>query len=115
MIPWLLVAAIMSRRDCPLSELVNERVAKFPASGEINRTVADAKAAIENIEHKFSGAAVKIEHVDGLSMEFPDWRFNLRMSNTEPLVRLNVESRGDIALMHAKTDELLKMIGGEPG
>jgi phosphomannomutase len=115
MIPWLLVAAIMSRRDCPLSELVNERVAKFPASGEINRTVADAKAAIENIEHKFSGAAVKIEHVDGLSMEFPDWRFNLRMSNTEPLVRLNVESRGDIALMHAKTDELLKMNGGEPG
>jgi len=115
MIPWLLVAEIMSRRDCPLSELVNERMAKFPASGEINRTVADAEAVLEILEHKYSGDATKVDHVDGLSMEFVNWRFNLRMSNTEPLVRLNVETRGDAPLLHEKTQELLKLIGGIPG
>jgi phosphomannomutase len=115
MIPWLLVAEIMSRDRAKLSSLVAERVAKFPASGEINRRVADASAVLQKVEAKYRKAAKAIEHVDGLGMEFPDWRFNLRASNTEPLLRLNVESRGVIELMRTKTTELLALIGGEPG
>jgi phosphomannomutase len=115
MIPWLLVAEIMSRGRAKLSSLVAERVAKFPASGEINRRVADSAAVQRQIEDKYRKASKAVEHVDGLSMEFADWRFNLRASNTEPLLRLNVESRGDIGLMRSKTTELLALIGGEPG
>ncbi len=115
MIPWLLVAQIMSERGCPLSQLVDERMAKFPASGEINRKVADATVALSTLENEYRDAAVSIDHVDGLSMEFEDWRFNLRASNTEPLVRLNVESRGKPDLMAAKTEELLALVGGDPG
>ena len=113
MIPWLLVAEIMSREHEQLSNLVAERVAKFPASGEINRRVVDSSAVLRKAEEKYRKTAKAIEHVDGLSMEFADWRFNLRASNTEPLLRLNVESRGDVALMKAKTTELLALIGGE--
>ncbi len=115
MIPWLLVAEIMSRRGAPLSTLVDARMALFPASGEINRKVANAAAAIQTLESRYRDGAVQIDHTDGLSVDFADWRFNLRTSNTEPLVRLNVESRGDAALMEAKTTELLQLIGGEPG
>ena len=112
MIPWLLVARIMSERGLPLSALVDERMALFPASGEINRTVDDAAEVLARIERIYSGDAELVEHVDGLSVEFPRWRFNLRASNTEPLLRLNVESRGDTALMQARTAELLKHISG---
>ena len=115
MIPWLLLTEIMSRRGAKLSELVRERQAKFPASGEINRRVDDAPATVERIEADYAPNALSVEHVDGLSVEFADWRFNLRSSNTEPLLRLNVESRGDAALMRRKTDELLSKIGGEAG
>lgn len=107
MIPWLLVAELVSVTGKTLGELVRERLAKFPASGEINRTIADPKATLSTVEAAYADQALSTEHVDGLSMEFADWRFNLRMSNTEPLVRLNVESRGDEALMQAKTAELL--------
>ena len=110
MIPWLLVARIMSERGLPLSELVDERMALYPASGEINRTVEDAAEVLARIERIYSGKTERVEHVDGLSMEFPRWRFNLRASNTEPLLRLNVESRGDTALMQARTAELLAHI-----
>ncbi len=115
MIPWLLVAQIMSERGCPLSQLVDERMESFPASGEINRKVDDAAVALSTLESRYRDSAVSVEHVDGLSMAFGDWRFNLRASNTEPLVRLNVESRGKPDLMKAKTQELLELIGGEPG
>jgi phosphomannomutase len=115
MIPWLLVSEIMSHERTKLSSLVADRVAKFPASGEINRRVADTPTVLREVEAKYRKAAKALEHVDGLSMEFPDWRFNLRSSNTEPLLRLNVESRGSIELMRAKTAELLALIGGEPG
>lgn len=115
MVPWLLVAEIMSQRGCPLSQLVDERMAGFPASGEINRKVEDAAVALSALEDRYRESAISVEHVDGLSMEFEDWRFNLRASNTEPLVRLNVESRGKPALMAEKTEELLELIGGEPG
>ena len=112
MIPWLLVTQYMSERGLPLSALVDERMALFPASGEINRTVDDAAEVLARIERIYAAGAVRVEHVDGLSVEFPHWRFNLRASNTEPLLRLNVESRGDTALMQARTAELLQHISG---
>jgi phosphomannomutase len=115
MIPWLLVAEIMSQQGAKLSSLVADRVAKFPASGEINRKVVDVNVVLDRIQTAYATDVLVTDHVDGLSMEFSDWRFNLRASNTEPLLRLNVESRGNTALMRAKTAELLARIGGEPG
>jgi phosphomannomutase len=107
MIPWLLVTQTVCESGKPLSALVDERMRLFPASGEINRHLKDGKAAIKRIEQEYGGDARQVDYTDGLSIEFDDWRFNLRTSNTEPLVRLNVESRGDEALMRAKTEELL--------
>ena len=115
MIPWLLLTELMSTRDATLSSLVRDRVEHFPASGEINRKVDDAGAVQEAIEAAYRQDALRTDHIDGVSMEFHDWRFNLRASNTEPLLRLNVESRGNSDLMRAKTRELLERIGGEPG
>jgi phosphomannomutase len=112
-IPWLLVAQLMCESGQPLSALVGERIAKFPASGEINRRVADAPATIARVRAKYEPGANSVDFTDGLSVELDRWRFNLRSSNTEPLIRLNVESRGDAALMRAKTAELLQEIGGE--
>ena len=107
MIPWLLVTQTVCESGKPFSALVDERMRLFPASGEINRHLKDGQAAIKRIEREYGGQARRVDHTDGLSIEFDDWRFNLRTSNTEPLVRLNVESRGDEALMRAKTEELL--------
>jgi len=115
MIPWLLVAELVSRAGRPLSALVEERMAAFPASGEINRSIADPPAVLAAVEARLRGDALSIDHTDGLSMEFAEWRFNLRASNTEPLVRLNVESRGDEALMQAKTAELLALLDTSAG
>jgi phosphomannomutase len=113
MIPWLLVLAVLSERRQPLSALVGARMRLFPASGEINRHLAsDARSILERVRAHYARAAQTIDHTDGLSMEFPAWRFNLRGSNTEPLVRLNVESRGSEPLMREKTAELLKLIDG---
>ena len=112
-IPWLLVAQIVCESGKPLSKLVDERIAKFPASGEINRKVTDAKATIARVQERYAKDALHVDFIDGVSVEFPLWRFNLRSSNTEPLIRLNVESRGDAALMQSKTSELLALIGGE--
>jgi phosphomannomutase len=113
MIPWLLVAAVMSVRALPLSALVGERMRLFPASGEINRHLAsDARSILARVRAHYESAAQAIDLTDGLSMEFAEWRFNLRGSNTEPLVRLNVESRGSEPLMRDKTAEVLKLIDG---
>ena len=113
MIPWLLVLAAISERRTTLSALVGERMRLFPASGEINRRLtADARAILERVRAHYLGQARSIDQVDGLSMEFADWRFNLRGSNTEPLVRLNVESRGSEPLMRDKTAEVLKLLDG---
>jgi phosphomannomutase len=109
-IPWLLVAGLISRSGLPLSRLVEARVQKYPASGEINRQVADVKATIARIEERYAATAEVIDRTDGISMEFGNWRFNLRGSNTEPVLRLNVESRGDHGLMRDKTAELLAAI-----
>ncbi|MDD5461600.1 MAG: phosphomannomutase [Methylococcales bacterium] len=110
MIPWLLVIELMSKAGKKLSQLVDERMLLFPASGEINRTIAQPEAAIELVRKHYQQDAQRVDFTDGLSMEFTDWRFNLRCSNTEPLVRLNVESRGDEALMQKKTEELLALL-----
>jgi phosphomannomutase len=109
-IPWLLVAALLSESGQPLSALVSDRQRRFPASGEINRKVASVDAMLQRVESRYAPAALAVEKVDGLSVEYPQWRFNLRGSNTEPVLRLNVESRGDAALMHTKTQELLNLI-----
>ena len=110
MIPWLLVAGLISSSGQPLSKLVAERMAAYPCSGEINRTIENPVAVLTKIEAVYRDQAESVEHVDGLSMSMGEWRFNVRMSNTEPLVRLNVESRGDQALMKEKTTELLALM-----
>ena len=115
MIPWLLVTQIISDTGKSLSELVGERIRLFPASGEINRRVEDAAATIDAVLGNYRSSASNVDFTDGVSVEFDEWRFNLRASNTEPLIRLNVESRGNEALMREKTAELLELIGGEPG
>jgi len=113
MIPWLLVLAVMSERRQPLSALVGERMRLFPASGEINRRLTTDTASIQKrVRAHYEGKTVAMDLTDGLSMEFTDWRFNLRGSNTEPLVRLNVESRANEALMREKTAEVLKLVDG---
>ena len=110
MIPWLLVAGLISSSGQPISKLVAERMAAYPCSGEINRTIVNPVVVLTKIEAVYRDQAESVEHVDGLSMSMGEWRFNVRMSNTEPLVRLNVESRGDQALMKEKTTELLALI-----
>jgi phosphomannomutase/phosphomannomutase/phosphoglucomutase len=111
MIPWLLVLQVMCERGQSLSELVGERMRLFPASGEINRRLSgDPKAILARVQKRYESDAVGIDFTDGLSLEFADWRFNLRSSNTEPLVRLNVESRGNEALMKDKTAEILALL-----
>lgn len=112
MIPWLLVAELVSMTGKTLSELVGERQALYPASGEINRKVDDAKATLEKLHGEYAASANSVDDTDGYSFEFDDWRFNIRMSNTEPVVRLNVESRGDEALMKARTEEVLGVLEG---
>jgi phosphomannomutase len=110
MIPWLLVTALISASGRPLSELVAQRMAAFPCSGEINRTIENPAAVLARVEAAYTADAESVERVDGLSMSMGSWRFNLRMSNTEPVVRLNVESRGDHSLMEEKTAALLALI-----
>jgi phosphomannomutase len=110
MIPWLLVLELMVESGKPLSQLVEEAIARFPASGEINRTVSDAKKVIDRVLEHYKPKALAIDYTDGVSISFDDWRFNLRMSNTEPVIRLNVETRGDIDLMRRKTAEVLALM-----
>ncbi len=112
MIPWLLVLELMSRSGQPLSELVGERMNRFPASGEINRRLADPESTLEKVAARYRDQALAVDHTDGLSMEFSNWRFNLRSSNTEPVVRLNVEARGNADLMRKQTKEILEMLEG---
>lgn len=114
-IPFLLVARLVSATGRSLGDLVKEMIAKYPCSGEINSSVPDVAATIAKVEAKYAEGG-EITRVDGLSIAYPPkdgeaaWRFNLRGSNTEPVIRLNVESKGDEGLMRRKTDELLAMI-----
>ena len=110
MIPWLLVLQSMCRTGQPLSALVRERMDRYPCSGEINRKLLDPDAALQRVEARYMAEAIAADRTDGLSLEFPAWRFNLRKSNTEPVLRLNVETRQDPALLKAKTAELLGLM-----
>lgn len=110
MIPWLLVTELMCRTGKALAELVDDCIEQFPCSGEINRKIADPPAAIEAVKQRYQTQAVDVDYTDGLSIDFGQWRFNLRMSNTEPVVRLNVESRANFELMQRQTEELLALL-----
>ncbi|KFA98338.1 hypothetical protein [Vibrio sp. ER1A] len=110
MIPWLLVSELLCVKQQPLSKLVADRIVAFPSSGEINAKLQDPKAAIKRVQQTFEHDALVVDYTDGLSMEFNDWRFNLRTSNTEPVVRLNVESRHNTELMSSKTQQILDLL-----
>jgi phosphomannomutase len=110
MIPWLLICEMISMQNRPLADMLDERIARYPVSGEINTQVADTDIAIKLVEAHFGDLPHEVDRCDGVSMDFGDWRFNLRASNTEPLLRLNVETRADQALMEQRRDEILKLI-----
>jgi phosphomannomutase len=110
MIPWLLVVDLLSRKGTTLKDEVAERMARFPSPGEINSSVADADTAIARVREHYAADAIAEDTTDGISLEFTDWRFNLRKSNTEPVVRLNLETRGDAELMRRRTDEVLALV-----
>lgn len=110
MIPWLLISGIISATGTPLSALVEERIQAYPVSGEINRRLESPELALQAIRERYEPQAQSVDETDGFSFEFEQWRFNLRLSNTEPVVRLNVETRADKSLMAAKTNELLGLL-----
>lgn len=110
MIPWLLVAELMSRRGATLADLVARRIAAFPSSGEINFRLDDPKAAVARVLAALEPQAVTRDDIDGISLAFADWRLNLRLSNTEPLLRLNVEARGDRLLVEAGVKQVRALI-----
>ena len=110
MIPWLLLAEMISNQNRSLAQMVDERIERYPVSGEINSTVADAADALKLVEAHYAELPHQVDRTDGLSMDFGDWRFNLRASNTEPLLRMNVETRGDHAMMEQRRDEILHLI-----
>ena len=112
MIPWLMLTEHICKTNRTLSSLVEERMEMFPCSGEINRKVDDSAAVLKIVADKYA-ADGSAEYLDGLSVEYADWRFNVRISNTEPVVRLNVETRADKELLKEKTASLLELIGGE--
>ena len=110
MIPWLLIAELVCLRKQPLSSLVKPRIAAYPSSGEINHKLVNPKASIAKVFDFYQSDALVIDKTDGISMEFGTWRFNLRSSNTEPVVRLNVESKANLQLMEQKTSEVLALL-----
>jgi len=113
MIPFLLVCRLVSQTGRSLGDLVGEMIKNYPCSGEVNSHVADVQKTLADVEAAYKEGG-KVDHIDGLSIEYDTWRFNLRGSNTEPVIRLNVESRGNHALMEEKTQELLGLIHKEP-
>lgn len=110
MIPWLLIAELISRSRKTLAQLVDARIAAYPCSGEINFVVEVAPATMNRILEHFLPDNPAIDRTDGLGLSFPDWRFNLRSSNTEPLLRLNVETRANESLLNARVDEMTRLI-----
>jgi len=112
MIPWLLVAELVSRSGRSLGDWVKDRYAAFPSSGEINFTVSDAGVAIDNVLSAYRADALSLDETDGVSLAFVDWRFNLRCSNTEPLVRLNVEGKGNADALGAHVSAIADLLGG---
>ncbi|MEJ2764613.1 phosphomannomutase CpsG [Photobacterium sp. MCCC 1A19761] len=112
MIPWLLVAELLCTTGKTLSAMVDARIDAYPASGEINCQLAQPEATIQHVLDTYQSQAIETDFTDGISLSFSNWRFNLRLSNTEPVVRLNVESKADVHLMQQKTAELLALLRG---
>ncbi|WP_115719129.1 phosphohexomutase domain-containing protein [Gallaecimonas mangrovi] len=112
MIPWLLVSELICKTGKPLSALVDERIAAYPSSGEINSKIDNPEVAIKRVRDFYQSKAINVDETDGVSLEFDKWRFNLRCSNTEPLVRLNVESKGDDELMSKVTRDIIELLRG---
>jgi phosphomannomutase len=112
MVPWLLVLELISKSGHSLSNLIQHRFEKFPSSGEINFTVADAHASIVRVSEAYKSQALSVDEMDGLSLDCGDWRFNLRKSNTEALVRLNLEARGNAGALEQKIAKLSALIVG---
>ena len=110
MIPWLLVTELLCVENKTLSSMVADRICRFPSSGEINSKLVDPKTAIDRVLSVYKKGALNIDTTDGIGIEFSDWRFNLRTSNTEPVVRLNVESRANVELMQSKTKQILTLL-----
>lgn len=115
MVPWLLVAQLLGRTGRSLSSFVDNAAMRYPVSGEINRSVEDKAGAIAAVRSAVEGDALSVDETDGVSMDFGDWRFNLRTSNTENLLRLNVETRGDASLLEDRTKRLLEIIDAHQG
>jgi len=109
MIPWLLIAELVSDTGDSLSSMIQSRMNEYPCSGEINRKIDDASGVLATLKSNYLDNAQQVDHSDGLSMSFDGWRFNLRSSNTEPVVRLNVEAT-DQKVMKEKTEELLAQL-----
>ena len=112
MIPWLMIIELISKSQMPLSFLINDMIVKYPSPGEINFKVKDPKTCIEKVFKHYKSSALSSDKTDGVSMEFKEWRFNLRMSNTEPLVRLNLETRADEELLNKCVIEITSLIEG---
>ncbi|MGF7453729.1 phosphomannomutase CpsG [Pasteurella bettyae] len=110
MIPWLLIIELVSTTGQSLGQLVNNSIDTYPSPGEINSKLTDAKASIARVRAAYEKDAISVDETDGISIEYPTWRFNLRSSNTEPVVRLNLETRGDKKLMDEKTKEILAIL-----
>ncbi len=115
MIPWLKVVELLSRKNASLADLVGGQMAAFPSSGEINFRLDDPDAGIARVLAAFGADAIARDDTDGISLEFAGWRFNLRRSNTEPVVRLNVESRGDAALVADRVAQISALLGSQSG
>ncbi|WP_274380596.1 phosphomannomutase [Dyella telluris] len=111
MIPWLLIAGLISRTGQPLASMVEDRMQAFPCSGEINFKVGDAETAIERVLAHYASLAPVMDRTDGISADFGSWRFNLRSSNTEPLLRLNVEARADAGQLERQVAQITALLG----
>ena len=110
MIPWLLIASLISTRETGLADMVDEAMARYPCSGELNFMVNDPRRAIQAIRAQYQEMDPQISQVDGLSADFGEWRYNLRMSNTEPLLRLNIETRGNQFLLDDRVNEISEIL-----
>lgn len=110
MIPMLVLLQILGETGKSLADLVSGWIAKYPVSGEINIHVSDGDKVFQAITDKYVTSDAEVDNTDGISVSYANWRFNLRKSNTEPVIRLNVETRSDAALMESKRDELLSFI-----
>lgn len=111
MIPWLMVSELLSTSNAPLSECIDARMMAYPCSGEINFSVTDAAQAMRSIQAAYAPLGPDVDFTDGYSADFGEWRMNLRCFNTESLLRLNVETKGNAALLEESVAEIRELLG----